>query len=355
MKNKLKFRYRYKLSFNILKNFHFVFILLVALLLTSVYGIIILMIHFLNKYNFINISIDKDLIWLVTLTIAVASIFIGLIVSFIYRLVIMEPIKKIIDGMTLLSDGVYDTTIKLGSNSALKELSECFNDLASELKKNEMLSIDFINNFSHELKTPLVSISGLITLMKQPNFEESKRLVYLDIIEEESTRLASLTTNILNLSKLENQKILTNKEDCNISEQIRNCFLLLQKKWEKKNLEPILDFDEYYVVGNVDLLKQVWLNLIENAIKFSYDNSSILININKENNYIIVRIQNDADNIDQIDLDRIFQKFYQVDTNQIGNGIGLSIVKKIVDLHEGEVDLSSKSNHIIVSVKLKCK
>ncbi len=350
MKNN-KFK-RYKLSFNILKNFHLLFIMLVAIILACVFGIIVIAGYFLNKYDLIDIHLDKELAWFVILMLSISSIIIGLIVSFIYRILIMKPIKKIIDGMAQLSDGIYDTSIRLGSNSALKELSECFNDLAQELKKNELLSIDFINNFSHELKTPLVSINGLISLMKQPNFPESKKLEYLNIIEEESNRLATITTNILNLSKIENQKILTDKELYNISEQIRNCVLLLQKKWEKKNLEPVLDFDEYYITGNIDLLKQIWVNLIDNAIKFSYDNSTFKISIQDELNTILVKIENESDNIQDIDKERLFQKFYQVDDNKTGNGIGLSIVKKIVDLHEGEVNISSENNIVIVSVRL---
>lgn len=343
-----------KPKFKLIRNLHTLFILLASVILVIELGMIALLAYLFDVNELMDIYLDNDLGWFVILIWIVLSITIGLLVSFCFAKIIMKPVKKIIEGMTQLADGLYDTTIDLGSRSALKELSECFNKLASELQKNEMLSIDFVNNFSHELKTPLVSINGLISLMKQPNFPEEKKMEYLNIIEEESTRLASLTTNILNLSKLESQKIVTNKEKFNLSEQIRNCVLMFEKQWEKKHLKLILDFDEYYIVGNEGLLKQVWVNLIENAMKFSYDNSNLEVDIEETDNDLIIRILNEADNINEEDINKIFTKFYQIDKNKYnsGNGIGLSLVKKIVELHNGSVNVSSKDNIITVSIRL---
>ena len=343
-----------KPKFKLIRNLHTLFILLASVILVIELGMIALLAYLFDVNELMDIYVDNDLGWFVILIWIVLSITIGLLVSFCFAKIIMKPVKKIIEGMTQLADGLYDTTIDLGSRSALKELSECFNKLASELQKNEMLSIDFVNNFSHELKTPLVSINGLISLMKQPNFPEEKKMEYLDIIEEESTRLASLTTNILNLSKLESQKIVTNKEKFNLSEQIRNCVLMFEKQWEKKHLKLILDFDEYYIVGNEGLLKQVWVNLIENAMKFSYDNSNLEVDIEETDNDLIIRILNEADNINEEDINKIFTKFYQIDKNKYnsGNGIGLSLVKKIVELHNGSVNINSKDNIITVSIRL---
>ena len=343
-----------KPKFKLIRNLHTLFILLVSVILVIELGMIAFLAYLFDVNELIDIYLDNDLGWFVILIWIVLSITIGLLVSFCFAKIIMKPVKKIIEGMTQLADGLYDTTIDLGSKSALKELSECFNKLASELQKNEMLSIDFVNNFSHELKTPLVSINGLISLMKQPNFPEEKKMEYLNIIEEESTRLASLTTNILNLSKLESQKIVTNKEKFNLSEQIRNCVLMFEKQWEKKKLTLILDFEEYYIVGNEGLLKEVWVNLIENAMKFSYDNSNLEVDIEEKDNDLIIRILNEADNIKEEDINKIFTKFYQIDKNKYnsGNGIGLSLVKKIVELHNGSVSINSKDNIITVSIRL---
>ena len=142
-----------------------------------------------------------------------------------------------------------------------------------------MLHYDFINNFSHEFKTPIASINGLITLLKNKKLPENKKIQYLNIIEEEAERLISMTSNILNLSKVENKSILKDVENYNLSEQIRNCILLLEKKWSRKHLSLSLDFDEYYIDANIDMMKQVLVNLLDNAIKFADDKTELKVAI----------------------------------------------------------------------------
>lgn len=336
------------------KTFNRLFILAVAVILVIVVGIIALLAYIFDLTELLTIYFNDEIGWFVILIWIVSSFVIGISVSFLFGQIVIKPVNKIVNGMKDLSDGVYDREIDLGKINLLRELTECYNKLAKELKKNEELSANFINNISHELKTPLVSISGLITLMKQPNFPDNKRKDYLDIIEEEANRLASITTNILNLSKLENQNILTDKENYNISEQIRSCVLLLQKEWEKKNIEFSLNFDEIFVKANIDLMKQVWVNLLDNAIKFSYDDTQIDISINKTNEYVIVSIDNCGDTINENDITKIFQKFYQVnkDYKVKGNGIGLSIVSKIIELHNGKIEVQSYNNKTRFLVKL---
>lgn len=328
------------------------FILVVAIVLVVVVGIMALLAYLFNLTELLTIYLDNDLGWFVIMIWIVSSVVVGLLISYLFGQIIMKPIHRLIYGMTRLSEGHYDEQIDVSANNALKELSESYNKLASELKKNEMLSADFINNFSHELKTPLVSITGLISLMKQPNFPEEKRIEYLNIIEEEAHRLSDLTTNILNLSKLENQEILKDKEAFNLSEQIRTSVLLLDKKWAKKSIDFVMEFDEIEIVGNMDLLKQVWINLIDNAIKFAYNNSIITINVQRKQNYIYVDVINECDDISEEDLDKIFAKFYQGSSKTEGNGIGLSIVKKIVTLHKGDVIVESKNNKTKFTIKL---
>ena len=165
---------------------------------------------------------------------------------------------------------------------------------------------------------------------------------YLKIIEEEASRLSTMTTNVLMLSKIENQSILYDKKDFNLSEEIRTCVLLLENKWMKKNLELSLDFDEFNYFGSEDLLKQVWINLIDNAIKFSYEGTELIISISQNKENTTVEVTNFGEEISQENKEKIFNKFYQVDTTHSseGNGIGLSIVKHIVDLHLGEIEVN---------------
>ena len=170
-------------------------------------------------------------------------------------------------------------------------------------------------------------------------------------------RLSYMATNVLNLTKIENQSILTDISSFNVSEQIRSCILLLDSKWEKKHLNFQFDFDEFTIKANEELLKQVWINLIDNAIKFSLDSSSIDLSIEELNDHISVSITNYGTELSEKIQEKIFKKFYQADESHSteGNGIGLAIVKKIVDLHKGKVIVKSGNNAVTFTVELPKK
>ncbi len=311
-------------------------ILLVALAVSSVLEYTF--IHF----ELINWGSSADSGWYWLFVFAGTSIIIGLILAIILGKIIFKPINTLSDGMLKLSDGDFSTRIELGKYYGMKNLTSNFNTLAKELESNEILRNDFISDFSHELKTPIVSISGLITLMKNENLSEEKRRQYLAIMEEEANRLTQMTTNALYLSKIETQGILTNKNTYNLSEQIRSSVLLLERKWSKKDIEFSLDFDEYNILGNEDMLKQVWLNLIDNAIKFSEPKSIVSITAMPRGSMFEIAVENQGPPINKSDYGLIFNKFYQCDKSRAteGNGIGLSIVKHIVNLHNGNVSVA---------------
>ena len=276
---------------------------------------------------------------------AVACAIIGGLFSLIANRYLLRHVNTLFDGMERLSDGRYDTRLDFGKNKALGLAADNFNKLAEQLENTEILRSDFINNFSHEFKTPIVSIKGLIVLLKSGRVPEEKEREYLSIIEEEIDRLTMMTTNILNLSKIENQSILVDKQRFNLSEQIRTCILLEEKKWSERGLSLSLDFDEHYITAAEDLLKQVWLNLIDNAIKFSVRGSELKIAIEEDELSLSVSVSNTGKEISEEDKIKIWHKFYQVDNHRSksGNGIGLSIVKSIVELHSGEVFVDSKN------------
>lgn len=283
-----------------------------------------------------------------------SSICVGTFVSAIISHFPLRPVYKIINGMNGLASGNYDTRIDLGKTEMGKEVTESFNKLAAELQNTEMLRSDFINNFSHEFKTPIVSICGFARLLKRDNLTESQRLEYLNIIEEESARLSSMATNVLNLTKVENQSILTNVTSYNLSEQIRTCLLLLEKKWSAKNLKIGAEFNEHTIKAEEELLKQVWINLIDNAVKFSPDNGEVEITMSEEGENIVVSVKNYGSHIGSEDRARIFNKFYQADSSHSsqGNGLGLSIAKRIVDLHKGDIVVKSENGCTTFSVSL---
>lgn len=263
-------------------------------------------------------------------------------------------VKTVLAGIRQLSKGDYSVRISATGTSEEKELAENFNLLAEELENTDILRSDFINNFSHEFKTPIVSMKGLVELLKKENLKPEKRNAYLKIIEEELDRLSNMATNILNLSKIENQKILTDITEFNVSEQIRTCVLLLEKKWEKKKLDLSLDFGEFYYRGNEDLLKQVWINLLDNAIKFSFEHGSVKVDMAKTDGRLIVNVSDTGETIPEKEIERVFDKFYQKDKSALsaGNGIGLSIVSHIIALHKGSITVKSQNGITTFSVTL---
>jgi len=282
----------------------------------------------------------------------------GGIISFYLSKIPLKPVNLLINRMNRLSDGDFETRIDFGKfwsrHPSITELSESFNRLAHELQGTEMLRSDFINNFSHEFKTPIVSIAGFAKLLKQEPLTAEQRAEYIDIIEEESLRLSQMATNVLNLSKIENQTILTDVTTYNLSEQLRSCILLLGGKWERKEIDFILEFDEYQITGSEELLKQVWINLIDNAIKFSPENGTIEIRIHETDYTLAVSILNSGNEITPEQQKKIFDKFYQADESHSteGNGIGLAIVKFVSELHRGSVSVKSERDVTMFTVTL---
>ena len=293
---------------------------------------------------------DTERLLEIMLTILV-FIVITTIVLFVFLVFLgrfpLKPVNDFINQMNRLASGDFKARLRFGgllsSNRTFQELEESFNELAEELDNTEMLRADFINNFSHEFKTPIVSIAGLAKLVNKGDLTEEEKKSYLLAIETESMRLANMATNVLNLTKVENQTILTDINTYNISEQIRTCVLLLENQWSSKNIELFLDFDEHEISANEELMKQVFINLLDNAIKFSPDGGVVSVEIHEAINHLSVAIKNSGDEIPKDKIDKIFNKFYQVDESHAakGNGVGLAIVKKIVKLHAGRITVKS--------------
>lgn len=291
----------------------------------------------------------------------IACVIISAVITFFMSKILSRPFKKLLSILNSLAAGNYTARVHFGKSArrflAVRELEESFNTMAAELQNTEMLRSDFINNFSHEFKTPLSSILGFTRLLKYDSPEPERQSEYLDIIEQEAMRLSSMATGILNLTKIENQEILSAVTEFNISEQIRSCILLLQPKWEQKDLELRIDIDEFTAEADAEMLKQVWINLLDNAIKFTPKNGDIFITGSQTDQDITVNIGNTGSEIPPDAQSRIFGKFYQADESHAGqgNGIGLSIVKRIVQLHKGEVSVTSGNMQTVFTVTLPKK
>ena len=331
----------------------------VFITLLSAVAIATLTIFILDKTKVLaSIGISNINYPLSILVMTVAVCLISFIIGVLIGKFPLKPVNDLINSMNQLADGNFKTRLHFGKtiskHKAFKEISDSFNKLAEELENTETLRGDFINNFSHEFKTPIVSIAGLAKLVNKGNISEEQKKAYLTAIEEESMRLASMATNVLNLTKVENQSILTDVSKYNVSEQIRSCVLLLEDKWTKKDILLELDFDEYYVEAGEELMKQVWINLLDNAIKFSPKGERVALEIEKKDDLIYVTVSNSGAHITPENQQKIWNKFYQADESHAseGNGVGLAIVKKIVDLHKGDVTVNSTDGVVTFTVAL---
>lgn len=333
------------------------FVVFCALLLNT--AITSVVVYLLVRHGILAVSADSlpHLGKLILMT-AVISVPVGLLIALAVSKIPLKPIRSLIDGMNRLGSGDFSARIHVGSimknYPAYVDMANSFNHMAEELQNTEMLRGDFINNFSHEFKTPIVSIAGFAKLLKRGNLSLEQQREYLDVIEEESLRLSYMATNVLNLTKVENQSILTDVTRYNLSEQMRGCILLLENKWSRKGLDFHLYFGEHQIYANEELLKQVWINLLDNAIKFSPDNAVIEVRIAGEGSFYSVCVLNSGCEIPPEHQEKIFHKFYQADESHAaeGNGVGLAIVKRIVQLHGGQVRVSSGDGVTAFTVEL---
>ena len=284
----------------------------------------------------------------------IVSIIVGTILAALFGHRPLGPLREIMSATDRIADGDYSVRIHLTGLEEFKTLSDKFNHMAEEIGSVEMLRSDFVNNFSHEFKTPIVSIRGFAKALKWDDLTPEERAEYLDIIISESERLSDLSSNVLYLSKIENQSILTDKQHFNVSEQIRLVIALLDRKFADKHIEIHFDCDEFYIKGNREMLKQVWINLLDNAIKFSPDNGAVAIEIHQTSEHTVFRISDQGKGMSQETQARIFDKFYQGDLSHStpGNGLGLSIVRKIVDLHDGSITINSSDRGSTFEVRL---
>lgn len=291
-------------------------------------------------------------------TFAFISLIIGTFLSAFLSRRPLKPVNQLINGIDRIANGEYDTRLNIDGPEGFRVISTSFNHMAEELGSVEMLRSDFVNNFSHEFKTPIVSIEGFAKLLLREDLTEEEKKEYLEIIVAESERLAKLATNVLQLSKIEKQAILSDAKRINLSEQIRLAIALLDKKWSDKHIDIDFDCDEIYYIGSSELLKQIWINLIDNAIKFSPEYGSIDIKINELNDEIRVSISDQGCGMAKETADHIFDKFYQGDTSHStqGNGLGLTIASRIAILHGGSIrvdETTSNGTRFLVVLPLK--
>ena len=261
------------------------------------------------------------------------------------HLTIEKDISNINEALAKITSG--DFTVRLDSehtDPAFSGIMANINAMTEELNGLETLRSDFVANVSHEMKTPLSVIGNYGTLLQAEQLSYGDRVEYAKAITASSRRLSELITNILKLNRLENQKIYPETIKYNLSEQLCECLLQYENVWESKNIEIDTNIDEeVYVDSDKELLLLVWSNLFSNAFKFTDDGGKVTVSLTKDNTHTIVSVTDSGCGMTAETGKHIFEKFYQGDTSHAtaGNGLGLALVKRIIDIVNGEISVSS--------------
>ena len=323
-----------------------IFFLLIAFVLTS--SMFLFMTYLRNSME---ISWDDANIRIAAIMTFGNVFFLSLICAAVdtlrRKLTVERPVKRIIDGAQKVMDG--DLTARIepvrGVDAGFNAIINYFNRMVEELSGMETLRTDFIANVSHELKTPLAVIQNYGSLLQQPELPEAERVEYAHTVTNAAGRLASLITNILKLNKLENQQIYPKKERFDLGEQLCECLLGFENAWEAKNLEIETELEDGVTVeSDPELLSLVWSNLFSNAVKFTEDGGTVGLKLYEDSAHAVVEVSDTGCGIRPEVGAHIFEKFYQGDTSHAtqGNGLGLALVKRVVDIVGGEIGVSSE-------------
>ena len=265
------------------------------------------------------------------------------------RVMIDRPTEQILDATERIAAGDFSTRLlprhRYAKYDQYDVIMENLNTMAAELQKSEVLKTDFISNVSHELKTPLTVIRSYAELLQTETDEETRKK-YAETLVQAANRLSGLTSNILQLSKLENQKILPEKKKFRLDESLAECILGFEDVLEQKKIELSCDLDEVEIFSSQSYLELVWNNLFSNAVKFTEKGGVIAITLKKVENNAIVSVSDSGCGISAEAGARLFDKFYQGDTSHAheGNGLGLALVKKVIDILGGEIFVESEIN-----------
>lgn len=294
-------------------------------------------------------EINKNVINLMLILIipSLFSIFIAFIFVYIQSMKISRPIRQINNAVLSIASGDFKKRVAVNSADEIGQLASSFNFMADSIEKTEASQTSFVSDVSHELRTPMTSISGFISGILDGTIPEEKHEYYLNIVLDESRRLTRLVNDMLEMTKMSSSEYKLDVTEFDINELIRVCIISLESRLTNKNLDLNVDFekDRLMVLGDKDSIKRVILNLLDNAIKFSYPNTTIGISTKIDNKKAQVAIGNFGDGIKGSELSNIFDRFYKTDksrtSEKTGAGLGLSLVKNIITLHKQQIWVES--------------
>lgn len=293
---------------------------------------------------------------LTILILLISSVIVGTICSRIVGGRTLKFVSDFSNATKEIARGNFDVRLSTNMPAAeFSDMAESFNYMADELSKNEMMKNDFIENVSHEYKTPLAAIEGYATLLQTPDLTAAQRQDYTARIIDSTKRMSNLVGNILLLSRLEHQEGQIEKTSFSLDEQIRETILLFEKEWVDRDIHLEIDLDDAICYGNQALLAEVWQNLLSNALKFVPDHGEIHISLTIVDGFLKVTISDNGIGMDEETMHHMYDKFFQADQSRTtaGNGLGLSLVRRIIAMHNGTIHVESekgKGTRFIVSL-----
>lgn len=281
---------------------------------------------------------------LLIIILIIVSALIGCLLSVALYSLSFKELNTFQSAMKRVENGDFDVTLPDSEEGYMHDLNAGFNAMVRSLRSIETLKETFISDFSHEFKTPIASIYGFAKLLKKGGLTEEEKREYIDIIISESNRLTQLAQNTLDLTRLENQETVYEKKPYRLDEQLRKCALMFQSEMDAKNIDLSLSGENVMYYGNEDLMQQMWTNLIGNAVKFTPDGGNIEISVSSSGGCVSVSVRDSGAGMDEETQKHIFDKFWQGDASRSvsGNGIGLSIVKRIAQIAGGEIRVQSE-------------
>lgn len=277
---------------------------------------------------------------------ATYALIIGSVVFLVAAMFLVKPIKKLTTATKHIAGGDFNVELNIKQSGELGMLAKSFEDMAEELQQLEKMRRDFVSNVSHEVQSPLTSISGYALALKQVDVTADEKSRYLDIIMSEANRMSKMSDSLLKLSLLESKTQPMHLDTFNLDEQIRRVIVSIQPQWSSRNIDFELNLKAVRCMADYDQLHQVWTNILTNSIKFSNDGDKIEVSMKQSANYVTVRITDKGIGISLQDQQRIFERFFKADRSHSrqydGSGMGLAIVKQIVSLHQGEIRVESE-------------
>lgn len=328
---KKRFRFRFNLQL------YFMLIVMAEIAISVVVAVVLGV--------FLNLVAKGNILLPLTVWQVLLSLLIGASISALLGKWFFGPITQLSDAMKKVADG--DFSVRLTADKGIREIEDIyanFNLMAKDLGATEILQTDFVSNVSHEFKTPINAIEGYATLLQGDENLSPEMEQYVEKILFNTKRLSGLVGNILLLSKVDNQVIQSRVSTFRLDEQIRQSVVLLEPKWEEKDLEFDVDLERVEYTGDESMLMHVWNNIIGNAIKFDPPGGYVGIKMKQRDGEITVTVEDSGPGVDEEAKKHIFDRFYQADSShkEEGNGLGLALVKRIVDANKGRVTVENR-------------